>query len=79
MDVESLDRWDDYTKAKEAMLLTTDTDYAHWTAIKSNDKKRARINAMRFFLNQFDYEDRNSGVVYPADPLLVQRGRDSVD
>jgi hypothetical protein len=34
---------------------------------------------MRFFLNQFDYEDRNSGVVYPADPLLVQRGRDSVD
>jgi polyphosphate kinase 2 (PPK2 family) len=79
MDVESLDRWNDYTEAKEAMLLATDTDYARWTSIKSNDKKRARINAMRFFLNQFDYEDRDSTVVYPADPLLVQRGRDAVD
>jgi hypothetical protein len=58
MDVESLDRWDDYTKAKEAMLLTTDTDYARWTSIKSNDKKRARINAIRYFLHQFDYEAR---------------------
>jgi polyphosphate kinase len=78
MDLESLDRWDDYTKAKEAMLLTTDTEYAQWTSIKSNDKKRARINAMRFLLNQFDYEDKNE-VVYPADPLLVERGRDAVD
>ena len=60
LDLESLDRWDDYTRAKEAMLLTTDTEYAQWTSIKSNDKKRARINAMRFFLNQFDYEDKNS-------------------
>ena len=79
MDIDSLDRWDDYTKAKEAMLLTTDTEYAQWTSIKSNDKKRARINAMRFFLNQFDYEDKNPEVVYPADKLLVQRGRDAVD
>ena len=79
MDIDSLDRWDDYTKAKEAMLLTTDTDYASWTAIKSNDKKRARINAMRFFLNQFDYDDKNLDIVYAADPLLVQRGRDAVD
>jgi hypothetical protein len=43
MDIDSLDRWDDYTKAKEAMLLTTDTECAQWTSIKSNDKKRARI------------------------------------
>jgi polyphosphate kinase len=79
MGLESLDRWDDYTKAKKAMLLTTDTEYAQWTSIKSNDKKRARINAMRFFLNQFDFEDKNPEVVYPADKLLVQRGRDAVD
>jgi polyphosphate kinase 2 len=78
MDIESLDRWDDYTLAKEAMIENTDTDYAPWTSIKSNDKKRARINAMRFFLNQFDYEDKDPAVVYPADPLLVQRGRDSI-
>jgi polyphosphate kinase 2 (PPK2 family) len=78
MDLESLDRWDDYTLAKEAMIENTDTDFAPWTSIKSNDKKRARINAMRFFLNQFDYEDKDTSVVYPADPLLVQRGRDSI-
>ncbi|WP_239087147.1 hypothetical protein [Actinoplanes digitatis] len=40
--------------------------------------KRARINAMRFFLDQFDYEGKDTAVVFPADPLLVQRGRDSI-
>jgi polyphosphate kinase 2 (PPK2 family) len=79
MDIESLDRWDDYTQAKEAMFLATDTDDAPWTAIKSNDKKRARINAMRCFLHQFDYEDKNTDVVYAPDPLLVQRGLNSFD
>ncbi len=78
MDIESLDRWESYTEAKEAMLLNTDTDHAAWTTIKSNDKKRARINAMRFFLSQFDYEDKDPEVVYPADPLIVQRGREAV-
>ena len=78
MDIESLDRWDDYTLAKEAMIEHTDTDNARWTSIKSNDKKRARINAMRFFLNQFDYEDKDTSVVYDPDPLIVQRGRDSI-
>jgi polyphosphate kinase 2 (PPK2 family) len=78
MDIESLDRWDDYTTAKESMIEHTDTDHAPWTSVKSNDKKRARINAMRFFLNQFEYEDKDTSVVYPADSLLVQRGRDSI-
>jgi polyphosphate kinase len=78
MDIESLDRWDDYTTAKEVMIECTDTNHAPWTSIKSNDKKRARINAMRFFLNQFEYEGKDPSVVYPADPLLVHRGRDSI-
>ena len=78
MDIESLDRWDAYTEAKEAMLEATDTDVAPWTTIKSNDKKSARINAMRFFLNQFDYADKDPAVVFPADPLLVKRGRDTI-
>lgn len=78
MDLASLDRWEDYTEAKEATFLETDTDHAPWTTIKSNDKKRARINAMRFFLNQFDYENKDTSVVYDADPLLVRRGRDAV-
>jgi polyphosphate kinase 2 (PPK2 family) len=78
MDIESLDRWDDYTEAKEAMILATDTETAPWTSIKSNDKKRARINAMRFFLNRFDYEGKDTSVVYAPNPLLVQRARDAL-
>ena len=54
MDLESLDKWDDYTEAKEAMIRRTDTEWAPWTTVKSNDKKRARINAMRSFLARFD-------------------------
>ncbi|QMW66963.1 polyphosphate kinase 2 [Mumia sp. ZJ1417] len=78
MDIESLDRWDAYTDAKEAMMLHTDTDISPWTAIKSNDKKRARLNAMRFFLSQYDYEGKDPEIVGYADPELVRRGRDSV-
>jgi polyphosphate kinase 2 (PPK2 family) len=78
MDLASLDRWDEYTQAKEAMFLRTDTDHAPWITVKSNDKKRARINAMRFFLHQFDYDGKDISVVYDADPLIVRRGRDAV-
>jgi polyphosphate kinase 2 len=78
MDLASLDRWDEYTQAKEAMFLRTDTDHAPWITVKSNDKKRARINAMRFFLHQFDYDGKDTSVVYDADPLILRRGRDAV-
>jgi polyphosphate kinase 2 len=78
MDLESMDRWEDYTDAKEAMFARTDTDLAPWTTIKSNDKKRARINAIRFFLNQFDYEGKDTSVVFPPDPKIVGRGRDTI-
>jgi polyphosphate kinase 2 len=78
MDLESLDRWDDYGAAKEAMFAATDTDYAPWTTIKSNDKKRARVNAIRHFLNQFDYEGKDESVVFDPDPKIVLRARDTV-
>ena len=78
MDLESLDKWELYTNAKEEMFRRTDTEWAPWTTIKSNDKKRARINALRFFLNQFDYPDKDTQVVFPADPKIVQRGKDAV-
>ena len=77
MDLESLDRWEAYTEAKEAMIAGTDTDEAPWITIRSNDKKRARLNAMRAFLNQFEYEGRDNSVVYDPDPLIVRRGRDA--
>ncbi len=78
MDLESLDRWEDYTAAKEAMFLHTDTDHAPWTTIKSNDKKRARLNAMRYFLSKFEYDDKDHEVVGTPDPLIVRRGREAV-
>ncbi|MGQ4508337.1 polyphosphate kinase 2 [Dermabacteraceae bacterium P13128] len=75
MDLESLGRWDDYTRAKEEMFRRTDKKYAPWTIIRSNDKKRARINAMRYFLSQFEYEGKDHEVVGKPDPLLVMRGK----
>lgn len=78
IDLESLDRWDDYTAAKEAMFKRTDTSFAPWTTIKSNDKKRARLNAMRYFLQQFDYEGKDHEIVARPDPLIVKRGIEAV-
>jgi len=75
MDLESLDKWDDYTAAKEAMFRDTDTKHAPWTTIKSNDKKRARLNAMRFFLSKVDYEGKDLDVIGVPDPLIVGRGK----
>ena len=78
IDLESLDKWDAYTAAKEEMFLRTDTDVAPWITIKSNDKKRARLNAMRYFLSQFQYDGKDRDVVGQPDPLLVKRGIDAV-
>ena len=75
MDLESLDRWEDYTAAKEHMFDQTDKAKAPWLVVKSNDKKRGRINAMRAFLNQFDYEDKNTDVIHAPDPLIVARAK----
>jgi len=72
-DMASLDRWADYTEAKEAMFFYTDTADAPWTVIKSNDKKRARLQAMRQVLYQFAYEGRDAELVAKPDPLLVGR------
>jgi polyphosphate kinase len=75
MDLESLDRWEDYTAAKQEMFDHTDKKHAPWLTVKSNDKKRARLNAMRAFLNQFDYEGKDPDIVYAADPLIVARAK----
>lgn len=70
-DIASLDRWDDYTKAKLTMFERTSTERAPWNIVRSNDKKRGRINAMRHVLNVLPYEGKNLDVVVPADPLIV--------
>jgi len=78
MDLESLDRWDAYTEAKEEMFNRTDTKSAPWITIKSNDKKRARLNAMRYFLSQFEYDGKDIEVVGVPDPKIVRRGKQAV-
>ncbi len=71
MDVESLGRWDAYTKAKEDMLFYTDTADAPWTIVRSDDKNRARLHAMRHILHTIQYAGKDESVVQPPDPLVV--------
>ncbi|MDF1620950.1 polyphosphate kinase 2 [Pseudothioclava nitratireducens] len=71
IDLASLDKWDDYTEAKEAMFFYTDTADAPWTIVKSNDKKRARLNCMKHFLSTLDYPDKDHDIATPPDPLIV--------
>jgi polyphosphate kinase 2 len=71
MDVESLGRWDAYTKAKEAMLFYTDTADAPWTIVRSDDKKRARLNAIKHILYTIPYAGKDKDIVTPPDPHVV--------
>jgi polyphosphate kinase len=71
IDKASLTRWDDYTEAKEAMFFYTDTADAPWAIVKSNDKKRARLNCMTHFLASLDYPDKDMSLVGEPDPLIV--------
>jgi polyphosphate kinase 2 len=71
IDKASLDKWDTYTEAKEAMFFYTDTADSPWTIIKSDDKKRARLNCMQHFLSSIPYPNKNKRVVLGPDPLIV--------
>ena len=71
IDMASLDKWAEYTEAKESMFFYTDKADAPWTVVKSNDKKRARIEAMRYVLAKVPYEGRDDDVVGQPDPLIV--------
>ncbi|PTY01578.1 polyphosphate kinase 2 [Verrucomicrobia bacterium LW23] len=75
MDVESLGRWDEYTKAKEAMLFYTDTADAPWTVVRSDDKKRARLNAIKYMLSSIPYIGKDLGSLAPSDPKIVGSAR----
>ncbi len=73
IDMASLDKWDEYTRAKEAMFLHTDTSDSPWTVIKSDCKKRARLNAMRYLLLRLPYGNKDAVTIGTVDPLLVGR------
>ncbi|MEM1065985.1 MAG: polyphosphate kinase 2 [Pseudomonadota bacterium] len=75
IDKASLNKWGDYTEAKEAMFFYTDTADAPWTIIKSNDKKRARLECMAHFLSSLDYPGKNLKIAKAPDPLIVGRAQ----
>ncbi|WP_373465800.1 polyphosphate kinase 2 [Streptomyces sp. V3I8] len=70
-DLASLDLWDAYTEAKVDMFRATDTPYAPWTVVKSNDKRRARLEAMRHLLLLCDYASKDEEAVGAADPRII--------
>ena len=71
IDLASLDKWDDYTVAKNSMFIRTNHAHAPWTVVRSNDKKRGRLEAIRFVLHSLDYPDRDPAVVGSPDSLIV--------
>jgi polyphosphate kinase 2 len=73
VDMASLDKWDDYTRAKEAMFVHCDTSDAPWTVIRSDCKKRARLNAMRYLLSRMPYTNADHDAIGAVDPLIVGR------
>ncbi len=76
IDLASLDKWDAYSEAKETMFRTTDTDDAPWSVIKSDCKKRARLNALRYVLHTMPYTDKDPDRIGLLDPLIVGRATD---
>ncbi|MEA3418339.1 MAG: polyphosphate kinase 2 [Campylobacterota bacterium] len=78
IDVQMQERWDDFTQMKYRMLKQTHTEAAPWTVIRSNDKFRARLNAIKTILNSVDYADRNPDLDYAMDPEVVHSGADEI-
>jgi polyphosphate kinase 2 len=75
IDLASLDKWDEYTEAREAMFSFTDVADAPWTVVRSNDKRRARLEGMRYVLSRFRYEGRDDNLVSKPDPLVLGGAR----
>ena len=57
MDIESRDKWDEYSKAKDEMFAYTDTKNSPWWVVEADDKRRARLNCIHHLLQQIPYED----------------------
>ncbi|QDT91406.1 polyphosphate kinase 2 [Gimesia algae] len=71
IDVKSLGLWEEYTKAQNAMFMATDTKACPWTVIRSDDKKRARLNCLRYVLNQLDYPNKDQALVEDFDSEII--------
>jgi hypothetical protein len=72
VDEASLDKWDEYTRARDAMLIHTDSPVSPWIVINSNEKKRARLESMRHVVHCIDYDHKDPKVARAPDALVVQ-------
>ena len=68
--------WDEYTAAKKEMFMATDTKFSPWIVVKSDDKKRARLNCMRYVLNACDYGNKETDHVEAIEPVLIGKKED---
>lgn len=74
MDIAGITRWDEYTKARDLMIKETHTDYAPWTVVRANDKRRARIETIRHVLRALDYTGRDLDLIGKPDPKIIGTG-----
>ena len=75
IDVQAQEYWDDFTEMKHRMIERTSTGSAPWTIVRSNSKKRARLNAMKVILNAVDYDDKDPDLDFTPDPEIVISGK----
>ena len=76
IDLKALHKWDDYTKARDLMLSKTHSEHAPWTIVRSNDKRRARINAIRRVLLALDYSGKDTNAIGELDRKIIGTGPD---
>ena len=79
IDVAGMKLWDAYTQARETMIARTHTEHAPWTIVRSNDKRRARIEVIRHLLAAIPYAGKDKNVIGKADPLIIGSGPDFLD
>ncbi len=78
VDMQAQERWDDFTERKYQMLRRTSTLTAPWTIVRSGDKQRARLNAMKVILNAVDYPDRDTSLDWVPDHRVVVSGPEEI-
>jgi polyphosphate kinase 2 len=79
VDLEALNKWDDYSRARDTMLKRTDSSHAPWTVIRANDKKRTRLNVIRTLLNGFDYDGKDDGEIGKSDRKIVLSAKEFLE
>lgn len=79
VDLEALNKWDDYSRARDTMLKRTDSPHAPWTVVRANDKKRTRLNVIRTLLNGFDYDGKDEGEIGKIDRKIVLSAKEFLE